>query len=96
MPSFWWFAANQSKIRQKLPKACYQKMITLIDGGKSLFHVNFRYTLSIFQHFYFFFLRDTGITIRISRYQFFTELGSFFIMMVIGLYNDNLILEVYR
>ena len=41
----------------------------------------------------FYLYRDNGITIQIQKYQFFTELGSFFVMMVIGVYNDNLVFK---
>ena len=36
------------------------------------------------------FCSDNGVTIKISKYQFFTELGAFITFMIIGVYNDSL------
>ena len=43
--------------------------------------------------FFSFLYRDNGVTIQISKYQFFTELGAFITMMIIGVYNDSLIFK---
>ena len=45
---------------------------------------------------YSFLYRDNGVTIQISKYQFFTELGAFITMMIIGVYNDSLIFQRYQ
>ena len=46
--------------------------------------------VGILLQYLYFFCSDNGVTIKISKYQFFTELGAFITFMIIGVYNDSL------